>query len=274
MDDIRIVTGETGPVSPEGLNKPIPEDSMQPTQKPDAPILGKFKDVDSLARAYAELEKKLGTGGKQDTGEEDANEGADDANDTGSSDPATEQAEEALELVGLDYGEFSKEWEESGALSDASYQKLEDVGIPKALVDSYIAGQTAIREQGRAFAEETVNELKGIAGSSEEYDSVVQWASAHMSDADLDAYNTAVTSGNKALASMAVRGLVESYHREFGSNPTLLGGTSGVDGGDVFHSVDEMTLAMADPKYKNDPHYRKGVELKVARSNLFNRNRG
>ena len=213
MDDIRIVTGETGPVSPEGLNKPIPEDSMQPTPKQDAPILGKFKDVDSLARAYAELEKKLGTGGKQDTSEEDANEGADDADDTGSSDPATEQAEEALELVGLDYGEFSKEWEESGALSDASYQKLEDVGIPKALVDSYIAGQTAIREQGRAFAEETVNELKGIAGSPEEYDSVVQWASAHMSDADLDAYNTAVTSGNKALASMAVRGLVESYHR-------------------------------------------------------------
>lgn len=269
MDGIRIVTGETGPVSPE-TQTPTVTDSMDPTPPKNAPILGKFKDVDSLARAYSELEKKLGASGKQDNSDEEGT-GAD---DTGSSDPATEQAEEALELVGLDYGEFSKEWEESGALSDASYQKLEGVGIPRALVDSYIAGQIAIREQGKAFAEETVNELKGIAGSPEEYDSVVQWASANMSDAELDAYNTAVTSGNKALASMAVRGLVESYHREFGSNPTLLGGQSGVDGGDVFHSMDEMTTAMSDPRYKTDSHYRKGVELKVARSNLFNRNRG
>ena len=271
MDDIKIVTGETGTVSPD-TNTTTVKDSMDPTPgREGTPILGKFKDVDALARAYSELEKKLGSGGNATTEEEEEEWEETENDDEGSSDPAVEQAEETLELVGLDYGTFSQEWEENGKLSDDSYKQLEDVGIPKALVDSYIAGQVAIRERGTAFAEDTVNELKSIAGTPEEYDSVVQWASANMSDADLEAYNTAVTSGNKALASMAVRGLVESYHREFGSNPTLLGGAAGADNGDVFNSVDEMTAAMSDKRYNTDPHYRKGVELKVARSNLFNR---
>jgi hypothetical protein len=68
---------------------------------------------------------------------------------------------------------------------------------------------------------------------------------------------------------MAVKGLVTSYQREYGSDPKLLGGTSSyLDSTDKFNSIDEMVSAMSDHAIKQT-HYRKQVEAKVVRSRLM-----
>jgi len=38
---------------------------------------------------------------------------------------------------------------------------------------------------------------------------------------------------------------------------------------EVFESVAQVTEAMNDPRYANDPAYRKQVELKLAKSSVF-----
>lgn len=270
--ETRIVTGETGPVDPNAENVVIPEDSMGPTPQKEEKILGKFNSQDDLAKAYLELEKKLGLAGKQ--AEEDENVVTDDKGDDVTNDePTQKEVEEVLAVAGLEYDALAKEYSDNGKLSDESYAALKKAGIPKAIVDSYIAGQEALVQKQQEFAEATVKELKEIAGGEEGYASVVKWASNNLSEDEISAFNMAIGSGNKALASMAVRGLVESYNREFGSTPKLLGGGNPGLVEEGFNDVDEMVKAMSDPRYQTDAHYRKTVEAKVARSGLMRRRR-
>ena len=259
-----IVTGTTGPADPNSQNVIVPEDSMAPK---DSKILGKFNSADELAKAYTELEKKLGSGTQQEqpTTQEPENEKGEDENVQ----PTQDEVEEVLAVAGLKYADLATEYSDNGTLSDASYDALKKAGIPKALVDSYIAGQEALVQKQQSFAEDTVKELKSLAGGDEEYASVVKWASTELSEEEVGAFNMAIGSGNKALASMAIRGLVESYNREYGSAPKLLGGGNAHMEDAVFNSVDEMVQAMSDPRYQRDAHYRKSVEAKVARSGLM-----
>ena len=265
--ETQIVTGVTGVADPNAVNMVIPEDSMGPTPKQGEKILGKFNSAEELAKAYAELEKKLGSGTQQEqpTTQEPENEKGEDENVQ----PTQDEVEEVLAVAGLKYADLATEYADNGTLSDESYDALKKAGIPKALVDSYIAGQEAIVQKQQEFAESTVKELKEIAGGDEGYTAVVKWASTSLSEEEIGAFNMAIGSGNKALASMAIRGLVESYNREYGSTPKLLGGGNPGLAEEGFNDVDEMVKAMSDPRYKTDAHYRKNVEAKVARSGLM-----
>ena len=87
----------------------------------------KFGSVEDMAKAYAELEARQS--GKREAAPVEA--------------PAVQadQAEAAKVLSdkGLDFGAFSNEFAESGELSEASYEKLAAAGLPKGMVDQYIA---------------------------------------------------------------------------------------------------------------------------------------
>jgi hypothetical protein len=269
MDNV-VVTGITGPVSGDEENVQPITDSMGPT--PPKPILGKFKSAEDLAKAYTELEKKLGKGvqtEEEPTEDEDEDSGEEDGDSSGD-----EAVDEVLEVAGLKLSELTAEWEAEGTLSDESYEALEEAGIPRALVDAYIQGQEALLKQGQEMADSVVSELMEVAGGPDEYASMIAWAGNNLSEEEIEAYNMAIRTGNKHLASMAVKGLAESYHREYGSDPDLLGGEGGyLESSDKFNSVDEMTRAMSDPRYMTDAHFRKQVEAKVIRSKLMRRSR-
>lgn len=257
-----VVTGVTGAVSPEEENVQPITDSMQATPPEGELILGKFKTTEDLANAYKELEKKLGTTKEETPSTEENKPTVDTAK-------ADDKVQEVLQVAGLKLDDLQKEYDEGG-LSEESYKKLADAGIPRAIVDSYIQGQEALLQKGQALADETIQELLSVAGGQEEYALMVKWASENMSAEEIEAYNMAIASGNKHLAAMAVKGLVTSYQREYGSDPKLLGGTSSyLDSTDKFNSIDEMVSAMSDPRYKTDTHYRKQVEAKVVRSRLM-----
>ena len=171
-----------------------------------------------------------------------------------------DEADDALEAVGLDINEFTSEFSEKGELGDASYEKLEKAGIPREMVDAYIDGQKAVAEKVEAQL------FEGIGGR-EGFQEMSKWAAENYSDGDLAAYNEAVN-GAKDFASqrMALKALYADYRAATGNNPKLLDTGSKGSGSTTYASVAEMTKAMHDPRYQTDPAYRQSVIDKIERS--------
>ena len=116
--EIKMQTSEVG----EGANN-LNQD------KPDW-LPEKFESAEELAKAYGELEKKMGGNNEtQETPEQ----------------PVTqEQAEEA---TGIQLDKFYDEFADKGELTNQSYEELAKQGLNKDLVDSFIQGQNALAEQ-------------------------------------------------------------------------------------------------------------------------------
>lgn len=269
-EDIRYVSGVTGPGDPNAKTTPLPTDSMDPkVPQENALLLGKFKTQEDLANAYVELEKAFHKKGKSvdATAHEPSAKSETASSEENEDDDVSDEVGDVLSVAGLDYTKLADEYAANGRLSDSSYAALKKAGIPKGLVDSYISGQEAALARERETAEAAATELKGLAGGEDGYAALVSWAGNTLSEDEITAFNTAVNSGNKALAAMAIRGLVDTYSREVGSSPIFIGGAAAEDA-DIFNSTHEMTAAMSDPRYTKDPHYRRQVEAKVVRSRL------
>lgn len=217
-------------------------------------ILGKFETQDQLIEAYRNLEAKLSQGRQQESQQGEYLEGEEER---------TRAAEEAVARAeGVDMESLSQEYFQNGDLSDQSYEALEKAGIPRQVVKEYIEGQEA-----RAYQYQT-QALEAIGGE-EEFAKISEWAAANLDPAQIERYNAAVDSGDASRMQEAVKALAYEYSRARPQEPSLLGGgnTNGV--GERFESVAQLTEAMSDPRYHNDPAYRKEVEQKLARSNIM-----
>lgn len=213
----------------------------------------KFQSVEDMAKAYASLEAKLG-GKTQDNPQTDpANAGTNQAG---------QNPEKALSEKGLDLSTFTAEFNAKGELSAESYAKLAAAGFDKGIVDNYINGQKAMAAQ---YETAVVSEV----GGSEKYSEMVAWAKANMSDAEINAYNATVSSGDVAQAKLAVLGLSAKFSKANGSEPRLVQGRTNSASEDVFESTAQLTEAMRDPRYTKDPAYRAKVQAKLARSNVL-----
>jgi hypothetical protein len=176
---------------------------------------------------------------------------------------APADATAVVQQAGLNMADLNTEFATAGTLSEASYTKLAAVGFDKAAVDNYVAGQQALVAQ---FQNEV---MSATPGGSEKYGEMVAWAKVNMTEAQVSAYNTAVSSGNKDQAKLAVAGLGASFTAAVGREPVLQGGR--VSGGvtDVFESLAQMKVAMSDSRYKADPAFRNAVQQKLGRSNIM-----
>lgn len=165
--------------------------------------------------------------------------------------PVTEVPEEKFQ-------KYSQEIVSQGKLSDASYEELAKQGIPRNIVDAYVAGQMAVAQQS---AQEVFNSV----GGADSYKAMVEWAASSLSADEVNAYNAAVESADKKQIMFAVKGLQARFAAQ--SEPRLVTG----DGGKVvrgFRSSAEVIEAMKDPKYKSDPAYRADVERRMSQSNF------
>lgn len=265
---VRITTDEpTEPEAPEVEVETTPEGGVRvvpPKEGADTPteeaaddrpewLPEKFKSPEDMAKAYRELETRLGKGddteGDPPTPEEETGE-----------DPPAEEAEETQE--GLDFDALTSEFEENGELSEDTYTKLEGSGISRQVVDSYIAGQ-------QALAAQQVSTLAAEVGGEDTLKEVLQWANANLEQAEKDAYNEAVDQGNLNAARLALRGINARFVADRGTDPNLVtGGTPKTGGVKAFASRQEMINAMKDPRYAEDPAYRRQVEARVGATDL------
>lgn len=229
----------------------------------------KFKSPADLAKAYSELEKKLGSKAPAKEAPEDTEKAQDGDSDDSDTDDALEltetekAAKEATEKAGLDFENLSAKYWEKGELDDADYKALEKSGIPKSMVDQFIAGQEAILESTRQSVFSTV-------GGEEVYTEMTEWAADNMEEAEIRAYNNAVNGADRNAAMLAVKGLKAQFEASQGYEPTRsIKGATARAGAQSYRSIAEMEKDMGDPRYKVDAAFRKDVERKLANSNIF-----
>jgi hypothetical protein len=219
-----------------------PASVQQSTPTPGLP--DKFKSVEELAKAYAELEAKLG---KKD--------------DPARPEPKAEDGKQPPPTVDVD--KLSDEVAENGKLSEESMKALQAKGYSQAEIDAFVAGQVALAEQ-------TVQDLYALAGGEDNFKAVQQWAAASMSEAEKEVYHSALEK-DEVSAKLAIQNLVLRYQQENGALPArTISGSRTSTGGAVapFASIAEQSAAIRDPRYGKDPAYRKQVEARIMASTL------
>ena len=218
-------------------------------------LAGKYKDVSELEKAYTELQSKMG---QQETPPPEVEAEQGEENPTPST---TDEAKETVEAKGLDFDGLYNEYGENGSLSPETYSRLEQAGLSKEVVDSYIKGQDAIQQQ-------TVNALQAEVGGEEHYKAMIEWAGSNLTESEQTAFNT--TLDNVESAKFAIQGLNARYKA---ASPQLIGGnrTSGATSGSSrgFTTKSEMMEAMSSSKYKTDHTYRADVQRKLALSSFL-----
>ncbi len=201
----------------------------------------------------------------------DGNEPQDEGtNDTPSPDQEGDQSSSdavasTLKAAGLNMDDFTREFTESGTLSEESFQKLEKAGFPRPLVEQYLAGAKV----NVTIAKEQEAEIKGTVGGPEAYKALTQWAADNLNADEIEAYNNIMASGDIKAIKFAVAGLKARYDAQ--AEPNLIGGNarSTTTKTDVFRSAAEVVAAMKDSRYGKDPAYTRDVEMKLARSDVF-----
>lgn len=228
-------------------------------QNPTAPemILGKFKDQGALIEAYKALEAKLGQR-PADNQQPPANTPEVKDGEATASDAKIPEKQAEQPNTQLDWQAFADEYSEKGALSAETYTALEFAGIPKHVVDVYVAGQ-----QARVNALNA--QIFSAAGGQEAYSELTTWAAENLSAETINAFNRTVDSGDLSAITLAVAGL-KAQHQTSGR--TLQGNPAANVGADtsVFQSLAEVSVAQRDARYRRDPAYRAAIEAKLARS--------
>jgi len=226
-----------------------------PQEQSDRPewLPEKFKDPADMAKAYSELEKKLGQAPKENEAEaEQVEEKAENEE---------EQTEENVSEAYQTIAEASQEFfENDGQLSEETYNSLEKAGLPRDLVDSYAAGQQALlsSEEGQ---------IKSVAQGN--YEAMAEWANENLPQEEIDTFDEAVTGGSLPQAKLAVQGLYARYQNEVGAKPKLTqGGVSGVSTM-PFKSMQELARAQSDPRYKSgDRAYHEEIDRRLSVSSI------
>ena len=137
---VESVTIKNAQLTPELGQQGMEAPAEQPSSDKPSWLPEKFKSGEDLAKAYSELEKAYS--GRNPTQEE----------------TTTEVTKEAVEQqTGMSLDPFYDEFAENGSLSEESYDKLNESGLSKELVDSYIQGQMALADQ-------SVSEIQNSVG--------------------------------------------------------------------------------------------------------------
>lgn len=177
--------------------------------------------------------------------------------------PAADPKGDPSETV-VNFDEFAAEFASSGALSEASYEKLQAQGLSRKMVDTYIAGVQAAQKAALDTADR-------IAGGPEARKQVLAWAATNLTKQERDAFNATVEGADPAAREMVFRGLVSRWKEAGGGvEPNLIQaeGRSPDAGSNAFANFRELSAAMKDPRYTTDPRYRAEVEARAAISKL------
>lgn len=237
-------------------------DHLTPSEDRPEWLPEKFKSPEDLARAYQELQSKFSSRSKQEEDIEEEYEEGDIEEDVSAED-AESDARDMVKEAGLDFDELSSKFWQNGNLDDKDFEALEQGGIPRHLVEQFIAGQQAILNTTR---QSVLNSVGGEAS----YNELTSWAKDNLAEDDIDAYNEAVNSGDMKMTMMAVRGLEARYRADNGSEPKRqIAGETARAGSESYKSLAELQKDMSDARYKNDPAFRRTVEQKLSRSDIM-----
>ena len=220
-------------------------------------LAGKYRNAEDLEQAYLSLQKKLG---QEETGEEGEGE------EEGIDEEVSEDAP-AVSLI----NEASEEYyANDGSLSEETIQKFSNMSS-QDLVNAYLEIQANNPQAPQAAAEMSeaqVNQVQNQAGGENNYLAVTEWAANNLPEAQIDAFDSVVDTGNPAAIGIAFQGLQSRYNEANGYEGRMLQGKPAGSSGQVYRSQAELVAAMGDPRYDTDPAYRADVISKLDQSDL------
>ena len=201
-------------------------------------LAGKYKNAEELEAAYLELQKKLGEKEDVQAEPEETPEGS--------------WLEEAYESI-----------RESGELSERLTQQISDMSG----MDVFNAMKDATPNTSRDLSEGELNSVYSAVGGEEQYGNLISWAQDNFSEAEIQAYDQVIDSGNLAQINLALQALYYRYTDAVGQDGNMLQGKP-ARAESTYRSQAELIQAMNDPRYDNDPAYRQDVLNKLDRSDL------
>ncbi len=226
-------------------------------------LAGKYKNAQELENAYIELEKKLGKKSEGEATEETPDEPEAEAK----TDEKTDDSPDGYAFLEDLYEQASSE---KGEISKEMLSKLE--GMSKQdIIQNFLnfRAEAATKYQPIPDMSDTdVKELKGLVGGDANYSNMLQWAQSNLTEQEINMFDSVMGRGDVASAFFAVNSLAQRYNDRVGYDGKMLTGNAASDKGDTYRSQAEMVAAMSDPKYDNDPAYRRDVMEKVARSDM------
>ena len=222
----------------------------------NARLAGKYKDAQELEKAYIELEKKLGSkDAQQETSEPEAQDQQETSNYSTQIDAISRAAEE---------------YESKGELSAETLAEFEKMSS-KELIQAYFEYEqglpSAEAPQAAELTQADINSIQNSVGGEAAYQQLVGWAAQNFSEAEIQAFDNVVDSGNVAAINLALAGLQARYTDANGYEGKMIQGKAAAPA-DTFKSQAEVVRAMSDARYDRDPAYRDEIMQKLARSDL------
>ena len=257
----------------DGENLAVGED-MQREQS--ELLAGKYKDAEELERAYIELQKKMGEGESAEPESTDEPQSVSDTyNEDGSVNYSTakerygDELGDIFEASEIDPWKMNETFMVKGTLDEVQFKDLEDAGIPRHAVESYLSGlyNSTWGSQPETLTERDVAEMYDLAGGKATYDSMSEWAASNLSQEDIKAFDEVTNTGNKAAVRFAVKALMGQFEDAQGKTPELVTGKN-ARAGQTYRSMAEVVRDMESPQYEKDEAYRFDVMRKLERSNL------
>tara|TARA_B100000287_G_scaffold318586_1_gene302350 strand:+ start:1389 stop:2162 length:774 start_codon:yes stop_codon:yes gene_type:complete len=238
---------------------PDEQDSLQvgeelQTQQ-ESLLAGKYANAEELEKAYIELQSKLGESKTEST--------------EAPTDEAPEIPEEKVEEV--PNTEFlDRLWEEAttDSYKDETLQELNNMST-RDLARMHLQYRSQVQQlQPQQLSDDQAASLKGMAGGDEGYASMMGWAKGALQEEEINMYDAVMERGEPLSCFFAVQALKYRYDDSSGVDGQMLTGKAPSNIGDQFKSSAQLVEAMNDPKYDNDPAYRKEIADKLERSNI------
>ena len=222
----------------------------------NARLAGKYKDAQELEKAYIELEKKLGSrDGQEETQEPQAED-------------QQEPSEYSTQIEAI--SRAAEEFESKGELSADTLAEFEKMSS-KELIQAYFEYEQGLpamdAPQAAELTQSDINTIQNSVGGEAAYQQLVGWAAQNFSEAEIQAFDNVVDSGNVAAINLALAGLQARYTDANGYEGKMIQGKAAAPA-DTFKSQAEVVRAMSDARYDRDPAYRDEIMQKLARSNL------
>ena len=224
-------------------------EQMQEAQ--DNLLAGKYKNAEELEKGYLELQQKL-SNNKEEEPQEEAQE---------------EESEAPAEVSVLD-----RMWEEATSGKEFSEELTKEINemAPTDIANAYLDYRQKQEQQptagSRDFSTDEITQLKSIVGGDKNYTNMIDWAQKSLNEQEVKMFDAVMQKGDPLSAFFAVRSLAYAYNDAIGYDGNMVQGKAPRQSNDQFRSQQEVVKAMADPRYDEDPAYRRDVMEKLERS--------
>ena len=224
-------------------------EQMQEAQ--DNLLAGKYKNAEELEKGYLELQQKLNS--KEEPAQEKQEEQAEEEAEVQST-----ILDQLWDEATSEKGEFTQE-----TLDELGKMNVEDLAQMHLEYRNSVQGQ---QPEGKDFSEADIKELKGIVGGEQNYSNMIDWAQKSLNEQEVKMFDAVMERGDPLAAFFAVRSLAYAYNDAIGYDGNMVQGKAPRQSNDQFRSQQEVVRAMADPRYEEDPAYRRDVMEKLERS--------